>query len=723
MALVAHQPRAWAAGNELRAWGANGNGQLGVGTNIGPETCILSESCSTSPVAISGLSQVTMAAAGDFHTLALTSAGTVQAWGFNGSGQLGSSTPLESASPLTVAGLTGVLAVAAGHEFSVALLSNGTVMAWGENNFGQLGNGSHTSTSTPTQVTGLTGVTAITAGGNHVLALLGNGTIMAWGAGSDGQLGNGQSVGSAIPVAVNTITTATALAAGENHSLARLKNGKVMAWGENAKGQLGNNRTANAAEPVTVSGLTSATAIAAGGYHSLALLSTGSVVAWGENSQGELGNNTTLNELTPVAVSSLSGVTSVAAGGFHSLAVTSSGAAYAWGYGGDGQLGTGNTETSLVPIAVPGLGAVAGIDGGRDDTVAFEPSAPVVTSLSPSNGPPAGATAITITGANLGEAKQVNFGGVPAKSFTVVSQTTVNAVSPAGSGTVDVTVTTNEGTSPVGPKDHFSYVTVQAPTVTGISPTQGPAGGGTEVKITGTNLAEASQVRFGTVAAGKFTVLSATSATAVSPAGAGTVDIRVTAPGGTSEAVAADHFTYTVSGALATVTKISPSKGPSTGATTVTINGTNLASVTAVSFGALPATSFKIVSATKLRAVAPPGSSGAAEVRLTNPAGLSEPSAKGVFRYGSPTVTSVSPSNGPKAGGSAVTVTGSGFALGSNTVFAFGKFTALAVNCTSSAICTMTTAPSTKAEKVDVRATSAGLASTRAPALDAFTYE
>src|SRR5271165_2660400 len=167
LAMLAGQSAARAAVNEARSWGANGNGQLGIGTSVGPETCVLSESCSTSPLAIPGLSGVTQLAAGTFHSLALMSGGTVEAWGFNGSGQLGSATPTESASPLEVPGLSGVTAVAAGHEYSLALLSSGTVMAWGENNFGQLGDGNHTSTSTPTKVTGLSGVKAITAGANH----------------------------------------------------------------------------------------------------------------------------------------------------------------------------------------------------------------------------------------------------------------------------------------------------------------------------------------------------------------------------------------------------------------------------------------------------------------------------------------------------------------------------------------------------------------------------
>ena len=73
----------------------------------------------------------------------------------------------------------------------------------------------------------------------------------------------------------------------------------------------------------------------------------------------------------------------------------------------------------------------------------------------------------------------VDFGTTPATSFTVVAATTITADDPAGSGVVDVTVTTVGGTSPTSPADQFTYVA--APTVTSINPTRGPLTGGTLV--------------------------------------------------------------------------------------------------------------------------------------------------------------------------------------------------------------------------------------------------
>jgi len=84
-----------------------------------------------------------------------------------------------------------------------------------------------------------------------------------------------------------------------------------------------------------------------------------------------------------------------------------------------------------------------------------------------------------------------------------------------------------------------------APTITSVSPNQGPTTGGTSVTITGTNFIGTTAVKFGATNATSFTVNSATQITATSPTGAlGTVHITVTTPAGTSATSANDQFTY-----------------------------------------------------------------------------------------------------------------------------------------------------------------------------------
>ncbi|MDB5313637.1 MAG: hypothetical protein JWO38_7839, partial [Gemmataceae bacterium] len=283
-----------------------------------------------------------------------------------------------------------------------------------------------------------------------------------------------------------------------------------------------------------------------------------------------------------------------------------------------------------------------------------------VGGVAPNAGPLAGGTSVTITGTNFTGATSVKFGSVAATSFTVNSPTSITAVAPAGAaGVVDITVTTPTGTSPVSVNDQFTYAAV--PAVTAIIPSAGPLAGGTTVTISGTALSGATAVKFGAVAATSFTVNSATSITAVVPAGAaGAVDITVTTPGGTSATSANDQFTYE---AAPTITALSPASGAQAGGTSVTITGTNFTGATSVKFGSVAAISFTINSATQITAVAPAGTIGVAvDVTVTTPSGTSAISAADQFTFvAAPTVTAVGPTAGPLAGGTTVTITGTGF--------------------------------------------------------------
>ncbi len=591
------------------AWGDNLFRQLGDGS---------ASALSDVPVPVIGLKFVTAVAAGGDHSLALLANATVVAWGDNSFGQLGDESTVTSDEPVAVTGLTGVEAIAAGADHSLALLNNGTVMAWGDNESGQLGIGSSQETSeVPVAVKGLTGVKAISAGGDHSLALLSNGTVMAWGENESGELGDGTTKMTTAPVAVKGLTGVVAISAGHDFSLALLSDGDVKAWGSDAQGQLGNNTVEEQSSvPVDVNGLSGVTAIAAGAEHALALLSERTVMAWGEDGDGELGNGTIkASEETPVAVSGLSGVTAISAGGQDSVALLSSGSLMTWGVNRDGTLGDGTTGSpSDVPVAVPGVTKVANVSAGGSHMVAFGEPIPTVTGVSPNLGSAAGGATVTITGSNFTGATAVKFGAAESTSFTVNSPTSITALAPAGTGTVQVTVVTPNGISPTGPADEYTYQ--QKPTVTKLSTKSGPAGGGTTVTITGTEFTDASEVSFGETSASSFTVNSPTSITAVSqPHAAGTVNVTVTNTYGASAAATADHFKYT------------------------------------------------------------------------------------------PTVETVTPNTGSTAGGTSVTVTGSGFALGTTlTTFKFGKVKAKSVDCTSSTSCTMIT-PAQAAGSVNVTAT------------------
>jgi hypothetical protein len=184
---------------------------------------------------------------------------------------------------------------------------------------------------------------------------------------------------------------------------------------------------------------------------------------------------------------------------------------------------------------------------GAGDKFSYDP-VPTVTGVSPGTGPLAGGTSVTLTGTGFAGATAVHFGSAVAGSFTVVSATSITVATPAGSaGTVDATVTTPGGTSATGSADQFTYANPPpvTPAISAISPAVGPLGGGTPVTITGTNLAGATSVSFGSRPAIFLAVPTATKIVAVSPpAPAGPVAVRVTTPDGTSETVPGATFTY-----------------------------------------------------------------------------------------------------------------------------------------------------------------------------------
>jgi alpha-tubulin suppressor-like RCC1 family protein len=128
------------------------------------------------------------ASAGDNFTLLVSDDGSVWSFGYNSQGQLGLGHVIaEVRMPTQISGLSGVVAVAAGGSHALALTSSGTVYAWGDNNEGQVGDASNTDRSAP-QLVNLSDVVAIAAGGDHSLALTDDGDLYAWGENDLGQL-------------------------------------------------------------------------------------------------------------------------------------------------------------------------------------------------------------------------------------------------------------------------------------------------------------------------------------------------------------------------------------------------------------------------------------------------------------------------------------------------------------------------------------------------------
>jgi len=313
--------------------------------------------------------------------------------------------------------------------------------------------------------------------------------------------------------------------------------------------------------------------------------------------------------------------------------------------------------------------------GTVDQTVIVVPP-PTITSIVPNSGPVAGGTTVVITGTNLTDGT-VTFGGTAA-TCTVDSATQITCTTPAHTpGAVDVVVTTPGGTATS--TGGFTYVPL--PTITSIVPNSGPAAGGTTVVITGTDLTGGT-VTFGGTSA-SCTVDSPTQITCTTPPHAsGLVDVAVTTPGGTATSVGG--FTYIPP---PTITSIVPNSGPVAGGTTVVITGTNLTGGT-VTFGGTAATC-TVNSATQITCTTPAHTPGAVDVVVTTPGGTA--TSTGGFTYVPlPTVTGLSPRLGVVAGGTSVTITGTGFTgLGTgDATFTFGGVAATCtVNSDTSATC------------------------------------
>ncbi len=387
-----------------------------------------------------------------------------------------------------------------------------------------------------------------------------------------------------------------------------------------------------------------------------------------------------------------------------------------------------NSATSITAVTPAGSGTVAVSvttpqGTGTLNSAFTYTAAPIVTMISPTGGLPTGGTSVIITGFNFSGANAVKFGStaVLVGNFTVNSATSITATAPAGTGTVDVTVTTAQGPSAISSADQFTYTTL--PVVSSISPTSGPTAGGTHVTISGNNFGGATAVYFGTTP-GTSIVVNATSISVNSPAGTGVVDVTVTTAGGTSTKVAADQFTYIPP--KPTVTSIVNNNGPITGGTSVTINGTGFynggasGAVIAVKFGSNAAND-TVVSDTQITATSPPGAAGAVDITVTTPAGTSATSAADKFTYNSSavTVTSVTPNVGPSGGGVTVTITGANFS--GVTAVKFGTSAAASYTVNSTTQISATTPSGTTGTTVDVVVTaSAGTSATSSA--DQYTY-
>src|SRR6202142_3523065 len=323
----------------------------------------------------------------------------------------------------------------------------------------------------------------------------------------------------------------------------------------------------------------------------------------------------------------------------------------------------------LLTLLLPGCG------GGTIKPNTTNPSsnpAPTVTSIAPNSGTINGGTTVTIAGTGFLAGATVSLGGTAATGVTLVSSTSITAITPVhAAGAVNVMVTNTDAQS-VTLTSGYTYSTSNpAPTVTSISPNSGTINGGTAVTVRGTGFLTGATLKLGGTAATSVTVVNSTTISATTPAhAAGATSVVVTNTDAKSGTL---NNGYTFTGPpppnpAPTVISITPNSGTTNGGTAVTIAGTGFLTGATVKMGGTSATVLAVVNSALITATAPAHTAGAVDVVVTNTDTKSGTLTSG-YTYTAapnpaPTVTSINPTSGVTTGGTTVTITGTGFIAG-----------------------------------------------------------
>jgi alpha-tubulin suppressor-like RCC1 family protein len=196
--------------NRVFCWGSNGVGQLGIGTYTGPETCSGEFACSTTPIAVTGGRRFSQVNVSPLHTCGVTPLGRAFCWGGNTTGQLGTGTntgPEEcgdaacSTTPVRVAGGLEFRQIDGGTWHTCGVTTENRAYCWGRNERGRLGTGTfQQSQLTPTTVKGGIRFRVVSAGAYSTCGITPGNLAYCWGYG--GTLGDGTTSDQRLPVPV-----------------------------------------------------------------------------------------------------------------------------------------------------------------------------------------------------------------------------------------------------------------------------------------------------------------------------------------------------------------------------------------------------------------------------------------------------------------------------------------------------------------------------------------
>lgn len=344
--------------HDIYCWGANGDGQLGLGQ--------ADEKLHALPVIVPSAVKFKSVTSGYRHTCGLSVTGEAYCWGWNEYGQLGNGTRRQSSTPVKVAGSITFNALSAGATHTCGIRTDGTAYCWGGNWHGQLGVGSFDGEPgasccrrTPAQVAGGMKFVQIATAGIHTCGLSATEEVFCWGNENDGRLGVGalEKKDRPSPVPVTGSLRFSSVSARGWHSCGIVRFGALYCWGSGSDGQLGDGKVGIISpNPVRVASEQEFKTVSVGSIHTRAIAQNGHAYCWGLNKFGQLGIGSFASNAVPVAVDTRLTLRSVAAGGNefsgHTCGIASDEKAYCWGDNRHGQLGDGTTDASPLPRQV-----------------------------------------------------------------------------------------------------------------------------------------------------------------------------------------------------------------------------------------------------------------------------------------------------------------------------------------------------------------------------------
>jgi alpha-tubulin suppressor-like RCC1 family protein len=283
-----------AAGGALYCWGLANEGQVGNRSSEPKSEPFHVREPPFTFVAVT---------TGSYHSCALGEDLRAYCWGANGAGQLGVGSWDGRGSPAPVAGNHRFTMISAGGEHTCGVTAEAETYCWGRGSEGQLGTGDTESRLSPVRLASGVAFNVITAGARHTCGITADGRAYCWGAGAVGQLGTGTLVNASLPVPVQTDVRFTSVSAGEEHSCGVSTSGRIHCWGHNNYGRLGRlSLPAAQPQPAPADSDIEFDSVSAGRLHTCAIARNSALYCWGFGGFGQLGNGVVLSRNAPTRV-------------------------------------------------------------------------------------------------------------------------------------------------------------------------------------------------------------------------------------------------------------------------------------------------------------------------------------------------------------------------------------------------------------------------------------